>query len=93
MWNRTSFIDTHIADMVFASKMEDCYFENCAFTRVKFQNTTFINTFFKNNRNLKRIQFIDCKADRITYEFLKQGKAVLTGITLLSNPEDTTHKG
>jgi len=33
---------------------------------------------------LKRIRFIDCKADRITYEFLKQGKADLSGITLLT---------
>ena len=83
VWNRTSFIDTQIADLVFTGTLEDCYFENCAFTRVTFQNTTLINTFFKNNKNLKRIRFIDCQADRMTYEFLKQGNADLTGITLL----------
>ncbi|MFA6402761.1 MAG: pentapeptide repeat-containing protein [Salinivirgaceae bacterium] len=83
VWNHTSFIDTQIADIVFTDKFEDCYFENCAFTRVTFQNATLSNTFFKNNKKLKRIQFIDCKADRITYEFLKQGKADLSGITLL----------
>ncbi len=82
VWNHTSFIDTQIADIIFTDTLEDCYFENCAFTRVTFRNATLINTFFKNN-NLKRIRFIDCKADRITYEFLKQGKADLTGITLL----------
>lgn len=82
VWNRTSFIDTQIADLIFTGSLEDCYFENCKFTRVIFQNVTFVNTFFKNNRNLKKIQFIDCKADRMTYEFLKQGNANLTGITL-----------
>ena len=83
VWNRTSFIDTQIADIVFAGTLEDCYFENCAFTRVTFQNATLINTFFK-NKSLKRIRFIDCQADRMTYEFLKNGKADLTGITLLT---------
>ena len=87
VWNRTSFIDTQIADIVFAGKLEDCYFENCAFMRVTFQNATLINTFFKNNKKMKRIRFIDCKADRMTYEFLKQGKADLNGITLLTPKE------
>jgi len=83
VWNRTSFIDTQIANIVFAGTLEDCYFENCAFTRVTFQNATLINTFFK-NKSLKHIRFIDCQADRMTYEFLKNGKADLTGIMLLT---------
>lgn len=87
VWNRTSFIDTHIADIVFTGTVEDCYFENCAFARVTFRNATLINTFFKNNKKLKRIRFIDCKADRITYEFLKQGKADLNGIALFASEE------
>lgn len=84
MWNRTSFIATHIADIVFNGTMEDCRFENCAFSRVTFQNSTLVNTFFK-NKSLKRIRFTDCQADRMTYEFLKSGKADLTGITLLTS--------
>jgi uncharacterized protein YjbI with pentapeptide repeats len=84
IWNRTSFIDTLIADLVFEGTLEDCYFENCAFTRVTFRNAMLINTFFKNNKKLKQIRFIACKADRITYEFLKQGRTDLTGITLLT---------
>jgi len=84
IWNRTSFIDTQIADIVFAGPLEDCYFENCVFTRVIFQNSTLINTFFK-NKSLKRIRFIACQVDRMTYEFLKNGKADLTGITLLTS--------
>ncbi len=58
-------------------------FENCAFTRVTFRNATLINTFFK-NKSLKRIRFIECKADKLTYAFLKNGKADLTGISLLT---------
>jgi uncharacterized protein YjbI with pentapeptide repeats len=85
VWNRTSFIDTQIADLVFTGTLEDCYFENCTFTRVTFRNVTLMNTFFKNNKNLKRIRFIDCKADRMTHEFLKQGKADLNGITLITD--------
>jgi uncharacterized protein YjbI with pentapeptide repeats len=84
VWNRTSFIDSQIADLVFTGTVEDCSFENCVFTRVIFKNATLINTFFKNNRKLKQIRFTDCQADRITYEFLKQGKADLTGITLIA---------
>lgn len=82
VWNRTSFIGMAIDDIVFDGNLEDCYFENCTFYRVIFQNATLINTFFK-NKSLKRIRFIDCQADRMTYEFLKNGKADLTGITLL----------
>jgi len=81
--NRTSFIASQIADTVFVGTLEDCCFENCAFTRVTFQDSTLINTFFK-NRSLKGVRFVDCQADRMTYEFLKNGKADLNGITLLS---------
>jgi uncharacterized protein YjbI with pentapeptide repeats len=83
VWNRTSFISALISDIVFDGKLEDCYFENCAFTRVTFQNSILINTFFK-NKSLKHIRFIDCHSDRMTYEFLKNGKADLNGIRLLA---------
>jgi uncharacterized protein YjbI with pentapeptide repeats len=83
-WNHTSFIKTQIADLIFSGTLDDCYFENCEFTRVIFREATLVNTFFKNNEKLKKIGFIGCKADRITLEFLKQGKANLSGITLLT---------
>jgi uncharacterized protein YjbI with pentapeptide repeats len=83
VWNRTSFIDTAIADIVFTGALNDCYFENCAFKRVTFRNATLTSTFFK-NKSLKGIRFIDCQADRMTYEFLKNGKADLNGITLVT---------
>lgn len=82
VWYRTTFDAIHLADIVFDGTLEDCYFENCVFTKVTFRNSTLINTFFK-NKSLKRIRFIDCKADKMTFEFLKSGKADLTGITLL----------
>jgi len=80
--NRTSFINSQIADIVFDGTLEDCYFENCAFSKVTFQNSKLINTFFK-CRSLKHLRFTDCHADRMTYEFLKNGKADLSGITLI----------
>ena len=83
VWNRSAFIDTQIDDIVFDGLLEDCYFENCVFNWVKFQNATLTNTFFKNNR-FKKIKFMDCQTDRITYEFLRSGKADLSGITLLT---------
>ena len=85
VWNRTSFNAMWIVDIVFEGTVEDCYFENCAFKKVTFQNATLINNFFKiKNKRLKGIRFIDCQADRMTYEFLKAGKADLTGITLIT---------
>jgi uncharacterized protein YjbI with pentapeptide repeats len=87
VWNRTSFTAMYIADTVFEGTVEDCSFDNCAFKRVTFQQATLINTFFK-NRSLKKIRFVDCRADRMTYEFLKNGKADLTGITLLTSNEE-----
>ncbi len=83
-WNSTSFIEMQIQDIVFEGTLDGCFFENCAFYGVKFQKATLINTFFKNNKKFKRVQFVDCKVDKITYAFLKSNQANLTGITLLS---------
>ena len=79
---RTTFNGTRLVDIVFSGKLEDCYFENCDFKKVTFRNSTLINTFFK-CKSLKKIKFIDCQTDRMTYEFLKNGKADLSGIELL----------
>jgi len=82
VWNNTRFTDALLADVVFNSPVDHLSFENCAFTRVTFQNLQFSNTFFK-CKSLKRIRFIDCQADRMTYAFLKNGKADLNGVTLI----------
>ena len=81
-WNGTSFNAMYLADLVFEGNIENCSFENCAFKRVTFQNATLKNSFFK-NKSLKQIKFIDCQADRLTYEFLKNGKADMSGIKLV----------
>lgn len=81
-WNNTAFRNTQISDITFEGLLENCSFENCGFIRFKFENATLVNTFFK-NRSLKKIRFVECKADNLTFAFLKSGKADLTGITLL----------
>lgn len=83
LWKRTSFNSMHLAEITFEGTLEDCYFENCAFSKITFQNATLLNTFFK-CRSLKKIKFIDCQTDRMTYEFLKNGKADLSGLTLIA---------
>lgn len=80
----TSFKDSHIVNTVFSGAMEDCSFDNCSFTRVTFENVTVVNTFFKcKTKSLKKIRFINCKVDRMTYAFLKNGQADLSGIELI----------
>jgi uncharacterized protein YjbI with pentapeptide repeats len=82
IWNLTSFKHTHLADLVFNGSIENCAFDHCSFSKVRFQNARIINTFFK-SKKLKGIQFIDCQLDRMTYEFLKNGKADLEGVTVI----------
>ena len=83
-FNNTSFVEMAIQDIVFNGVLENCRFENCTFYSVKFQETTIINSFFKNNKKIKRVQFNDCKVDKLTYAFLKNNLADLTGLTLIS---------
>ncbi|WP_343561733.1 pentapeptide repeat-containing protein [Sphingobacterium sp.] len=80
---RTSFKNTEISDVIFEGRIEDCHFEGCGFYKVKFQGATILNTFFKYNRKFKKVEFSDCKVDRLTYAFLKNNEANLTGITLI----------
>lgn len=80
---RTNFHRTDLTDLVFTGTVEDCAFEESSFSKVTFQNATLINTFFK-CRSLKNIRFVDCRADRITLEFLKNGKADVSGIALIT---------
>jgi uncharacterized protein YjbI with pentapeptide repeats len=84
VWKLASFELSHISDTVFNGTIESCSFDNCSFSKVIFKNATITNTFFK-GKKLKGIQFMDCKADRMTFEFLKNGKADLTGLTLLTD--------
>lgn len=83
VWKFTSFKETSISDVVFEGTFEDCHFENCTFYSVKFQNATILNTFFKVNRKIKKVQFINCCLDKITYAFLKSNEANLKGVSIL----------
>lgn len=83
IWKLSSFKLSYITDFVFNGLIEDCSFEDCSFSKVTFRTSKILNTFFK-CKKLNGINFIDCEADRITYEFLKNGKADLTGLTLLT---------
>lgn len=80
---RTSFISSQIIEIVFEGDLKDCHFERCSFKRVTFQNARIYNTFFKHNSYLKKIEFVNCQVDAITYAFLKTGKAKLEGIILM----------
>jgi uncharacterized protein YjbI with pentapeptide repeats len=84
VFNRTAFVNTHISGIEFEGLMDRCSFENCTFSKVAFQNVKLINTFFKYN-DLKRIKFVDCEADRLTYELLRHGKADLSEIKMLKD--------
>ena len=79
---RTSFTGASISDVVFEGAVEDCYFDNCGFAKVTFRSAILTNTFFK-SRKLKSLRFVDCQADRMTYEFLKAGKANLDGVSVM----------
>lgn len=81
-WQHASFKDTQFTEIIFSGLLEECSFTRCAFSKTTFKNATFKNSFFKYS-DLKRVEFIDCHADKLTYEFLKNCKANLTGITLL----------
>ena len=83
VWKFTSFKNTGISEITFEGILEDCHFENCAFYGVKFQNATILNSFFKYNRKFKKVQFINCRVDKLTYAFLKNNEADLTGVTIL----------
>lgn len=81
-WQHASFKDTQFTEIIFIGLMEDCSFSSCAFSKVIFKNATIKNSFFK-YCDLKRVEFIDCHADKLSYEFLKNCKANLNGLRLL----------
>ena len=83
VWKFTKFFKSNISNITFTGTFEDCHFEHCGFYSVKFENATILNTFFKYNDRFKKVQFINCKVDKLTYAFLKNNEANLTGVTLL----------
>lgn len=87
VWKFTKFLKSNLSNTTFTGTFEDCHFEHCAFYGVKFENATILNTFFKYNDRFKKVQFVNCKVDSITYAFLKNNQANLTGITMIAEQE------
>jgi uncharacterized protein YjbI with pentapeptide repeats len=81
-WQHASFKNTQFTEIIFSGSLEECSFSSCAFSKTTFKNAILKNSFFK-YCDLKRVVFIDCQADKLTYAFLKNCKANLDGITLL----------
>ena len=89
VWKFTSFKNTYLSDVLFEGTLEDCHFEKCTFYKATFQHATILNSFFKYNSRFKRVQFIDCKVDSITYAFLKSNQADMAGIEIININEGT----
>jgi uncharacterized protein YjbI with pentapeptide repeats/DNA-binding XRE family transcriptional regulator len=83
IWLRTVFQKAELRDMTLSGEITDCAFDELSVKRVIFKDLTLRNTFFK-NCNLKKLQFENCKADNISLAFLKNSKANVEGIALLS---------
>lgn len=86
----TSFKNIGFSEITFGGNIEDCSFENCSFKGVKFENVTILNTFFKHNRKFNKVEFINCKVDKLTFAFLKSNGAKLEGIVIIE--EQSTEK-
>jgi len=86
----TSFKNISFTDITFGGNIEDCSFDNCSFKGVKFVNATILNSFFKHNRKFNRVEFIDCKVDKLTFAFLKSNGAKTERITIIA--EQNTDK-
>ncbi|MCC6818425.1 MAG: pentapeptide repeat-containing protein [Bacteroidia bacterium] len=83
-WMFTKFLKSNLSHLTFSGLVENGHFEHCGFYNVKFENATILNTFFKYNERFKKVQFINCQVDSITFAFLKNNQANLSGITLLT---------
>lgn len=81
-WKHASFKSTQFTQIVFSGLLEECSFSSCAFSKTSFKNATIKNSFFK-YCDLKRVEFVNCQADKLTYELLKHGKADMSEIELI----------
>lgn len=73
----TSFKMGQLTEIIFDGEIKDCSFENCDFARVEFKGAIIRNTFFKDCK-LARAIFTACKADKLSYAFMKTCKADLS---------------
>ncbi len=82
IWKHVSFKDTQFSEIEFTGLFEDCTFTQCAFSKTIFNNAIIKNSFFK-YCELKRVGFINCQVDKLTYEFLKNCKANMSEINII----------
>ncbi|MDR1563610.1 MAG: pentapeptide repeat-containing protein [Oscillospiraceae bacterium] len=82
VFEQTSFRSSQFIKLVFEGDITGCSFENCNYSKVEFRNVTFSNTFFK-GQSMRRVSFVNCRADNISYSFLKNIKADMSGIELV----------
>lgn len=75
------FCRSNLTAAKFSGQMTNCIFTGCNFKKTEFVDVTFDNVFFKNNA--KNAIFTNCKADNITYAFLKSAKADLSSMTII----------
>ena len=78
----TVFQYGQLTDIIFDGEIVDCAFENCDFARVEYNGAVIRNTFFKNCK-LRRAKFTSCKADKLSYAFMKTCKADLSGVEII----------
>jgi len=82
--NGVSFQFGQLTDMTIDGEIANCSFENCDFARVIFDGAIIRNTFFKNSK-LKRVKFLNCKADRLSYAFMKSSKADMSDVEIIED--------
>lgn len=83
---KTKFAFGQLSEITLGGEITECSFENCDFGRVTFDGAVFRRCFFKNAK-LRRAKFAGCRADRLTYAFLKSCKADLTDVAVLEDGE------
>lgn len=83
VWNYTQFKKSNLSNLIFSGTLQNCHFEHCSFYHVKFENAVLLNSFFKYNDRFKKVEFVNCQADKLTFAFLKNNQANLSGITLI----------
>ncbi|MDR0384111.1 MAG: pentapeptide repeat-containing protein [Christensenellaceae bacterium] len=79
------FTKSSLKNLTIGGEITNCQFTNgCTFKKVIFKNATLKNLFIKNVSNMKSILFENCKADKLSYEFLRLAKANVNNIEVFS---------
>lgn len=79
----SEFNKNNMKRVLFNGVIKNCSFVFNNYSKVQFVNVTFTNVFFKGK--MKRgVTFVNCKADNISYAFLKASGANMEGVSLSS---------